>query len=46
MMTQAMIGAYPDVFKAGAAFAGVPFGCFAQGNIDSLGWSSTCATGK
>jgi len=36
MMTQAMIGAYPDVFKAGAAFAGVPFGCFAQGNIDSL----------
>ena len=46
MMTEAMIGAYPDVFKAGAAFAGVPFGCFAQGNIDSLGWSSTCATGK
>jgi poly(hydroxyalkanoate) depolymerase family esterase len=46
MMTQAMIGAYPDVFKAGAAFAGVPFGCFAQGNIDSLGWSSTCANGQ
>jgi poly(hydroxyalkanoate) depolymerase family esterase len=46
MMTQAMIGAYPDVFKAGAAFAGVPFACFAQGNIDSLGWSSTCATGN
>jgi poly(hydroxyalkanoate) depolymerase family esterase len=46
MMTEAMIGAYPDVFKAGAAFAGVPFGCFAQGSIDSLGWSSTCATGK
>jgi len=46
MMTEAMIGAYPDVFKAGAAFAGVAFGCFAQGNVDSLGWSSTCATGK
>jgi len=46
MMTEAMIGAYPDVFKAGAAFAGVAFGCFAQGSIDSLGWSSTCATGK
>ena len=46
MMTQAMIGAYPDVFKAGAAFAGVPFACFAQGSIDSLGWSSTCATGN
>jgi acetylxylan esterase len=37
---------YPDVFKAGAAFAGVPFGCFAQGNVDSLGWSSTCANGQ
>jgi acetylxylan esterase len=46
MMTEAMIGDYPDVFKAGAAFAGVPFGCFAQGNIDSLGWSSTCANGQ
>jgi poly(hydroxyalkanoate) depolymerase family esterase len=46
MMTQALIGDYPDVFKAGAAFAGVPFGCFAQGNIDSLGWSSTCANGQ
>ena len=46
MMTQALIGDYPDVFKAGAAFAGVPFGCFAQGSIDSLGWSSTCANGQ
>ena len=46
MMTNVLLGAYPDVFKAGAAFAGVPFGCFAQGNIDSLGWSSTCANGQ
>jgi acetylxylan esterase len=46
MMTDALLGSYPDVFKAGAAFAGVPFGCFAQGSIDSFGWSSTCANGK
>ena len=26
MMTNVLLGAYPDVFKAGAAFAGVPFG--------------------
>jgi hypothetical protein len=34
------------VFKAGAAFAGVPFACFAQGSVDNLGWSTTCATGN
>ena len=44
MMTNVLLGAYPDVFKAGAAFAGVPFGCFAV-NPDSLRWSSACATG-
>src|SRR5664279_2881446 len=31
MMTNVLIGSYPDVFKAGAAFAGVAFGCFATG---------------
>jgi acetylxylan esterase len=46
MMTNVLLGSYPDVFKAGAAFAGVPFACFAQGSIDNLGWSSTCAQGK
>jgi acetylxylan esterase len=46
MMTNVLLGAYPDVFKAGAAFAGVPFACFAQGSVDSLGWSSTCANGQ
>jgi acetylxylan esterase len=46
MMTNVLLGSYPDVFKAGAAFAGVPFGCFAQGSVDNLGWSSTCANGK
>ena len=29
MMTNVLLGDYPDVFKAGAAFMGVPFGCFA-----------------
>jgi acetylxylan esterase len=43
MMTNVMLGAYPDIFKAGAAFAGVPFGCFAS---DTSSWSSACATGQ
>ncbi|HVY38518.1 MAG TPA: PHB depolymerase family esterase, partial [Polyangia bacterium] len=46
MMTNVLAGSYPDVFKAGAAFAGVPFACFAQGSVDSLGWSSSCANGN
>jgi acetylxylan esterase len=29
MMTQVLLGSYPDVFAAGSAWAGVPFGCFA-----------------
>jgi poly(hydroxyalkanoate) depolymerase family esterase len=30
MMTNHMLALYPDVFKAGAAFMGVPFDCFAN----------------
>jgi poly(hydroxyalkanoate) depolymerase family esterase len=30
MMTQHVLALYPDVFKAGAAFMGVPFTCFAN----------------
>ncbi|KAL7272126.1 hypothetical protein RUND412_005082 [Rhizina undulata] len=41
MMTNVLLGSYPDIFKAGSAFAGVPFGCFA-GNTS---WSTECATG-
>lgn len=41
MMTNVLLGDYPDVFKAGAAFAGVPFGCFAGPNS----WNSDCANG-
>ncbi|KAK3347709.1 Alpha/Beta hydrolase protein [Neurospora tetraspora] len=29
MMTNLLVGAYPDVFAAGSAFAGVPFECYA-----------------
>ncbi|KAI1174662.1 Alpha/Beta hydrolase protein [Nemania sp. FL0916] len=47
MMTSTLIGAYPDVFAAGSAFAGVPFGCFAAANGNGYGvWSDACATGK
>ncbi|KAI2620846.1 Alpha/Beta hydrolase protein [Xylaria nigripes] len=44
MMTSTLIGAYPDVFAAGSAFSGVPFGCFAGDGYDV--WSNACATGK
>ncbi|TFY83200.1 hypothetical protein EWM64_g805, partial [Hericium alpestre] len=32
MMTNVRMGAYPDVFAAGSAFSGVPYGCFAGQN--------------
>jgi poly(hydroxyalkanoate) depolymerase family esterase len=44
MMTNVLLGDYPDVFKAGAAFMGVPFGCFFTGTVD--GWNSACANGQ
>ncbi|MET7710673.1 PHB depolymerase family esterase [Micromonospora sp. NPDC005413] len=44
MMTNVMLGDYPDVFAAGASFAGVPFGCFATGG--SSEWNSECANGQ
>ena len=37
-----MIGAYPDLFKAATAYAGVPFACFAGTGE----WSSQCANGQ
>nr|WP_141309930.1 PHB depolymerase family esterase [Streptomyces spinoverrucosus] len=43
MMTNVLLGVYPDVFAAGAAFAGVPFGCFAT--TDGSEWNSACAGG-
>jgi poly(hydroxyalkanoate) depolymerase family esterase len=44
MMTNVLLGAYPDVFKAGAAFAGVPFACFAT--TDGSLWNTACAQGQ
>jgi acetylxylan esterase len=41
MMTNVLLGSYPDVFAAGAVFAGVPFGCWTAGD----GWTSECANG-
>lgn len=43
MTTNVLLGDYPDVFRAGAAFMGVPFGCFAT--TDPSGWNSDCADG-
>ncbi|NJC66601.1 PHB depolymerase family esterase [Planosporangium flavigriseum] len=44
MMTNVLLGDYPDVFRAGSAMSGVPFGCFAT--TDGSGWNSACANGK
>jgi poly(hydroxyalkanoate) depolymerase family esterase len=45
MMTQHMLAVYPDVFKAGASFMGVPFGCFANA-ADFPPSTSRCTTGQ
>ncbi|WP_394814549.1 extracellular catalytic domain type 1 short-chain-length polyhydroxyalkanoate depolymerase [Streptomyces chisholmiae] len=44
MMTNVLLGVYPDVFAAGAAYMGVPFGCFATN--DGSEWNSACANGQ
>jgi acetylxylan esterase len=52
MMTNVLLGDYPDVFAAGAAFSGVPFGCFAASAGDptnpsnQAGWNSSCSAGQ
>jgi poly(hydroxyalkanoate) depolymerase family esterase len=45
MMTNEMLALYPDVFKAGAAFMGVPFNCFANA-ADYPPGSSRCTGGS
>jgi acetylxylan esterase len=45
MMTEALLAVYPDVFKAGAEFSGVPAGCWAASYSSSNQWSSPCAGG-
>ncbi|HEY5961994.1 MAG TPA: PHB depolymerase family esterase [Polyangiaceae bacterium] len=43
MMTEALLAVYPDIFKAGAAFAGVPAGCWSLGWSSASNWGATCA---
>ncbi|GIH14369.1 extracellular catalytic domain type 1 short-chain-length polyhydroxyalkanoate depolymerase [Rugosimonospora africana] len=45
MMTDVMAAEYPDVFKAGSAFMGVPAGCFATGSSTNT-WNSQCSGGQ
>ncbi len=44
MMTNVLLGDYPDVFAAGSAMSGVALGCFAT--TDGSMWNSTCANGQ
>lgn len=44
MMTNVLLANYPDVFKAGAAFMGVPATCFATTPPNT--WNSDCANGN
>jgi len=44
MMTNVLLGDYPDVFKAGSAFMGVPDTCFATS--DPSMWNNACANGQ
>ncbi|KAI1137588.1 carbohydrate esterase family 1 protein [Hypoxylon sp. FL0543] len=50
MMTNVLLGAYPDVFKAGSVYSGVPDGCFAvpgsTATQDPPGWNNQCANGQ
>ncbi|HEY4393289.1 MAG TPA: PHB depolymerase family esterase [Polyangia bacterium] len=45
MMTEALLAVYPDVFKGGAEFAGVPAGCWSDQYASSNQWSGPCAGG-
>jgi len=45
MMTEALMAVYPDVFKGGAEFSGVPAGCWSASYSASNQWSGPCAGG-
>jgi acetylxylan esterase len=47
MMSNVMVGSYPDVFEAGAAYSGTAFACFAGSKSDPtpMGSNQTCAQG-
>ncbi|HET9657396.1 MAG TPA: PHB depolymerase family esterase [Kineosporiaceae bacterium] len=47
METNIMLGNYPDVFKAGSAFMGVPHSCFAdESDYVPVQGASNCASGR
>ncbi|CAG8975957.1 hypothetical protein HYALB_00007088 [Hymenoscyphus albidus] len=50
MMTNVLAGAYPNIFKAGSSYSGVPDGCFyvssATAGMATPGWNNDCANGK
>ena len=46
MMTEALLAVYPDIFKAGSSFAGVPAGCWSAGWSAASNWGGTCAGGN
>jgi acetylxylan esterase len=45
MLTEAMLAVYPDVFKAGSEFSGVPAGCWSDGWSAASNWGGVCASG-
>lgn len=44
MMAEGLLAVYPDVFKGGAEFAGVPAGCWSVSDPNGQ-WSGPCAGG-
>ena len=44
MMTELLLALYPDIFKGGSAFAGIPAGCRGT-NETGTGYSGQCAGG-
>lgn len=50
MMTNVLVGAYPELFEAGSVYSGVPDGCFyVEGSTatqDPPGWNNACANGQ
>jgi poly(hydroxyalkanoate) depolymerase family esterase len=45
MMSEGLLAVYPDVFKGGSEFAGVPAGCWSV-NDPAGQWSAPCAGGQ
>lgn len=46
MMTELLLALYPDIFKAGSAFAGMPAGCRGPNeSTTAMGYSFACAGG-